>query len=162
MSGKRYWAVMMKQSLAAIIVVFLIGVLIDYFNNAPDSRSPFTVGAITCAIYFAASFALALVGALSKFVYLWLLSGDDMVDGILDELRGLKLPPPRSDQYKDYDYLNQLANDDQADATDRVRAASFTGAYNLLMGQGIFRALSLRKALDAALLRYAQEAPQRT
>ena len=162
MSGKRFWAVMIKQSLAGIIVVFLIGVLIDYFNSPPDSRSPFTAGALACALYLVASFALALVGTLSKVVYLWLLSGDDMVDGIMDEMRGLNLPPPRSDQHKDYDYLNQLVNDDQADATDRVRAAAFTGAYNVLMGQGLFRALSLRKALDSAVLRYFQEAPQRT
>ena len=162
MSGKRYWAVMIKQSLAGFIVVFLIGVLIDYFNSTSDSRSPFAAGALACAFYVAASFALTLVGTLSKALYLWLLSGDDMVDGILDEMRGLKLPPPRGDQHKDYDYLNQLVNDDEVDATDRVRAAAFTGAYNVLMSQGLFRALSLRKALDAAVLRYSMEAPQRT
>ena len=161
MSGKRFWAVMIKQSLAGIIVVFLIGVLIDYLNSAPDSRSPLTAGALACGLYLVASLAFTLIGALSKTIYLWLLSGDDMVDGILDEMRGLKLPPPRRDQYKDYDYLNQLVNDDEADAIDRVRAASFTGAYNVLMAQGIFRSLSLRKALDAAVLRYAQEAPER-
>ena len=77
-------------------------------------------------------------------------------------MRGLKLPPPRVGQHKDYDYLNQLVNDDEVDVTDRVRAAAFTGAYNVLMSQGLFRALSLRKALDSAVLRYAMEAPQRT
>ena len=162
MSGKRFWVVMIKQSLAGIIVVFLIGVLIDHLNSASDSRSPFTAGAIACTLYFLASLALALIGALSKAVYLWLLSGDDMVDSILEEMRGLKLPPPGSDQFKDYDYLGQLVNDDGADATDRIRAATFTGAYNVLMMQGLFRALSLRKALDSAVLRYSKQAPQRT
>ena len=83
MSGKRFWAVMIKQSLAGIIVVFLIGVLIDYLNSAPDSRSPLTAGALACSLYLVASLAFTLIGALSKTIYLWLLSGDDMVDGIL-------------------------------------------------------------------------------
>jgi hypothetical protein len=131
MSGKRFWAVMIKQAIAGVIVVFLIGVLVDYLNSAPDSRSPFWAGIVACAIYLLASLVFTLLRVISKIIYLWLLSGDDMVDGILDEMRALKLPPPRSDQYKDYDYLNQLVNDDDANANDRVRAAMFTGAYNV-------------------------------
>jgi hypothetical protein len=161
MSGKRFWAVLIKQSLAGLIVVFLIGILFDYLSNEPDGRSPLTAGAVACALYIVASLIIGLIGTLSKALYLWLFTGDDMVDTILDEMRGLQLPPPRSDQHKNYDYLNQLVNDDEARTIDRVRAASFTGAYNVLMGQGLFRALSLRKALDAAALRYYQEAPQR-
>ena len=160
MSGKRYWATMIKQSLAGFAVVFLIGVLFDYFTSSPDRRTPIMAGAFACGLYLVASLALAMIGALSKSIYLWLLAGDDMVDSILDEMRGLSLPPPRADQHKDYDYLNQIVNDDSAETLDRVRAAKFTGAYDVLMMQGLFRALTLRKALDAAVLRYAQLAPQ--
>ena len=161
MANKRYWAVVIKQSFAALVIIFLIGVLFDHFNNSSYNRSPISSGAIACVIYIGLTTALMMIHALSNTLYLWLLSGDDMVDGILDEMRSLRLPPPTNDQYADYDYLNQLANDDEANPTDRVRAASFTGAYNVLMAQGIFRALSLRKALDLAVMRYSQEAPQR-
>ena len=160
MSGKRYWATMIKQSLAGIAVVFLIGVLFDYFSFSPERRSPIMAGAVACGLYLVASLALTAIGALSKSIYLWLLAGDDMVDGIIDEMRGLSLPAPRADQHKDYDYLNQIVNDDTAETLDRVRAAKFTGAYDVLMMQGLFRALALRKALDMAVLRYAQLAPQ--
>lgn len=161
MAGKRYWAVMIKQSLAGIIVAFFFGVIFDVFTNYPGSRSPLTAGLVACVVYWFASLTIALMGALSNALYLWLLSGDDMVDGILEEMRSLKLPPPRSGQSKNYDYLSQLAFDDEAEVIDRVRAASFTGAYNVLMSKGIFRTLAIRKALDAAVMRYSQEAPQR-
>jgi hypothetical protein len=161
MSGKRYWASTIKRLLTAVCVVFLIGVMFDYFVSLPDRRSPFATGAIACGLFFVASFIVSLIDALSKGVYLWLFSGNDMVEGILDEMRAHHLPPPRYDQHKDFDYLIEIANDDKADTLDRVRAASFSGAYNALMMQGIFRALSLRRALDAAVLRYAELAPLR-
>ena len=161
MSGKRYWAVVVKQLLASIVLVFMLGFLLDLFLSDSDSRNPVMTGLAALGFYMIASLACIIINALSNALYLWLLSGDDMVDGILDEMRVLKLPPPRSDQHKDYEYLYEVVNDEEANTLDRVRAASFTGSYDVLMKQGIFRALSIRKALDAAVLRYAQLAPQR-
>jgi hypothetical protein len=102
-----------------------------------------------------------MVHLMANALYLWLFGGKDMAAGVLDELRNLRLPAPRRIDPKNYDYLAALADDESADPNDRVKAAAMVGAYSVLMRKGIFQALAIRKALDEAVLRYSQEAPQR-
>jgi hypothetical protein len=158
--GKRYWAVLIKQFLLSAVVVFGAGALYDYLMTDEFSRSPFTAGLVALAIYVVASVILMLLHAISGALYLWLFAGSDMVDGMVEEMHAAKLPPPRRGDLKNFDYLLEFANDEDAPATDRVRAASFYSTYNALMMRGIFRALAVRRALDKAILRYSQEAPE--
>jgi hypothetical protein len=159
--GKRYWAVLIKQFLLSAAFVFGAGALYDYLASDEFSRSPFTAGLVTLGVYLVASFILTFVNAITGALYLWLFAGSDMVDGMVAEMHAAKLPPPRRFDPKNFGYLLDFANDEGAPATDRVRAASFYSSYSVLMSRSIFKALSLRRALDNAVLRYAKEAPDR-
>jgi hypothetical protein len=161
MAGKRYWAIAIKQLLISLIVVFLIGALYDYSTNDSDYRSPLMAGLVGIAIYIFLSVCLSILNAMSGAFYLWIFAGNDMVSSILDDLRASRIPPPRPDQPKNFDYLEMLANDESESANDRVRAAVLLGGYNAAMVRGLFRSLAMRKALDEGVLRYSQEAPQR-
>ena len=160
MVGKRYWAVLIKQSLLVFAIIFVTGVIFDHLTNDASSRNPIAAGLIAIAAYLAVTTIIGLLHAISQALYLWLFSGNDMVGSMLDDLRSSRLPPPNASQPKNFDYIEQLANDEEASANDRVRAAVLYGGYNAAMMRGLFRALALRKALDEAVLRYAQEAPK--
>jgi len=160
MAGKRYWAVLIKQSLLVFAIIFVTGAIVDHLINDVSSRSPIMAGLVAIAAYLAATTIIGLLHAVSQMIYLWLFSGDDMVGSMLDDLRSSRLPPPNDRQPKTFDYIEQLANDEEAPANDRVRAAVLYGGYNAVMMRGLFRALALRKALDEAVLRYTQEAPK--
>ena len=159
MVGKRYWAVLIKQSLLVFAIVFVTGVILDHFANDAGSRSPISVGLFSVAAYLAVTTIIGLLHTVSQALYLWLFSGNDMVGSMLDDLRSSKLPPPNDSQPKNFDYIEQLANDEEASPNDRVRAAVLYGGYNAAMMRGLFRALALRKALDEAVFLYAREAP---
>ena len=160
MADRRYWAVIIKQTLLTFTIVFLVGVIFDQLTNEDGYRSPFLSGAGAVAAYLVLTSIVFVLHAIVQALYLWLFAGDDMVDSILDDLRTSRLPPPNSTQPKNFDYIEQLANDEDASPNDRVRAGVLFGGYNAAMTQGLFRALAVRKALDEAVLRYAQEAPK--
>lgn len=157
--GKRYWAVWAKQTFVILAIVFALGYLTNRLSN-PDSEA-WIGGAIFVGLYFVATLALSFLHFVSHGLYLWLLSGDDQVDGILDDLRRAKLPCPQRHHPKTYDYLIGLVDDETAKPIDRVRAALLVGSYNVVMTKGIFRSLAFRKAADAAVLRYSMEAPEK-
>lgn len=158
---KRLWAILIKQTILSLGIVFLAGVILDRVLNAPYERSPIFAGLIALGIYLVAVLILSTLHFISNALYLWFFSGKDLVAAALDDLRALKLPPPRSYDPKTYDYLAILADDESADPNDRVKAAAIVGSYSALMRKGIFRAIAIRKAMDDAVLRYSQEAPQR-
>ena len=159
MVGKRYWAVVIKQSILAFAIVFLAGVIFDHSTNEEGYRSPFLSGSVAIAAYLTLTAVVGILHVIAQALYLWLFAGDDMVGSILDDLRASKLPPPNPTQPKNFDYIEQLANDEEASPNDRVRAGVLFGGYSAAMTQGLFRTLALRRALDEAVLRYSQEAP---
>jgi hypothetical protein len=159
--GKRFWAAWIKRMLLSLAVIFIAGVIFDRIVNVPMYRSPLVAGFLALAAYIAVLLVIGFLDLISGALYLWLFGGNDLTAGILDELREAKLPAPRSYDPKNYDYLAILADDESAEPADRVKAAVMVGAYSTLMRNGIFRALAIRKALDEAVLRYSQEAPQR-
>lgn len=158
---KRFWAVWIKRTLISLAVIFVAGLVFDHFTNDPYYRSPLLAGSVAVGIYLAFSLMVGLLNLISGALYLWLFGGKDMIAGVLDELRQARLPAPRPHDPKNYDYLEMLADDETAEPKDRVKAAVMIGAYSALMRNGIFRALAIRNALDEAILRYSQEAPQR-
>jgi hypothetical protein len=159
--AKRLWAMWIKQLFLAFVVVFCAGALFNVFAAEVYARQPFTAGFWTLLIYVVAAFIMTSLNAISGGLYLWLFGGSDLTGAIVDEFRHVKLPGPRSDDPKNFDYLAALADDETAPASDRVKAALLYGSYKATMGNGIFRALTVRKALDDAVLRYAQEMPAR-
>lgn len=161
MNGKRYWASIIKRSLIAFSLIFLLGVTFDHLTNDSEYREPITAGFVALIIYLFAILVLSVVHFISNGLYLWWFRGSDMVQGILDELRQMRIPAPNEYEPKNFDYIQMLADDEEAEANDRVKAGVFLGAYNLAMSNGIFSALVLRRALDDAVLRYAQEAPRK-
>lgn len=159
--AKRFWAVWIKRLLLSLAVIFIAGVVFDRIVNSAMDRSPFTAGLVALGLYLAFLLVVGILDLISGALYLWLFGGKDLTAGILDELRAAKMPAPRGYDPKNYDYLAILADDESAEPADRVKAAVMVGAYSALMRHGIFRALAIRQALDEAVLRYSQEAPQR-
>ncbi|MEA3044159.1 MAG: hypothetical protein QOH47_1997 [Sphingomonadales bacterium] len=158
---KRFWAIIIKQTILSLVIVFLAGVIFDRIFAEPYYRNPGGAGLVALGLYLAALAILGMLNLITGAIYLWLFAGRDLADAALDELRNLKLPAPRSYDPKTYDYLAILADDEGADPNDRVKAAVMVGAYSVHMSKGIFRGLAIRKAMDEAVLRYSQEAPQR-
>lgn len=161
-AGRRFWSIILKRNAVALAVVFILGILFDLYFYEPYDRSGFWAGIVAIAIYLAASFCLGLVNLLSGLGYNWLFQEKDLEETILDDLRKSKLPGPDDWQQKRFDYLAELADDDDLPADVRVKASALYAAYQVAIQRaGMFNGLALGKALDAATLRYAQEAPAR-
>lgn len=158
---KRFWAMWIKRLLLSLAVIFFAGVIFDHFASDAGNRSPLLAGLVALGLYLVFLLVVSILNLISGALYLWLSGGKDLTAGILDELRQAKLPAPRKHDPKNYDYLAALADDESAEPTDRVKAAVMLGAYSAIMRNGIFQPLAIRKALDEAILRYSQEAPQR-
>jgi len=162
MGARRFWAISLKRMLLGWMVVFSAGALVSYAVAKPyDDTNPLAAGLICLALFVGAGATIAVLNAISGGLYLWLFSGTDSVDSVLDDFRAIQLAPPGPRDSKSFEYLGELANDETAPTVERIRAAKLWGAYETAMGIGIFRPLALRKAIDAAMVRYAQEAPQR-
>lgn len=159
--GKRFWAIWIKQMLLSLAVIFIAGVIFDRIINSAEDRTPFMAGLVALGLYLAFLLVAGILSLISGALYLWLFGGKDLTAAIIDELRATKLPAPRSYDPKNYDYLAILADDESAEPAHRVKAAALVGAYSVHMSRGLFRSLAIRQALDAAVLRYSQEAPQR-
>jgi len=157
--GKRFWLMWVKQCLLGLTVAFCAGVLYDRVFTPDYDRNALSAGLIATALYVVAGLVLAGISFVTSLLYLKLFAISDLSGGILDEFRALKMPPPRSHHSKNFDYLAALADDGREDPDDRVKAALIFGGYKATMGTGIVRTLTLRKAIDDAILRYAQEAP---
>jgi hypothetical protein len=160
--GQRYWAIAIKRTVLALIIVALAGVGFDYLTNSPEDRSPLTAAAVALGIYLVVNLILGVLNALSGALYLWLFADADLTGAMLDQLRMAKLPPPERYQPKTNEYLAMLVDDGRADPNDRVKAAIIFSEFNAAKRSSIFRGLALMKAMDTAVLRYAQEAPERS
>jgi hypothetical protein len=159
--GKRLWAIWTKQFAISLLVLFIFGVAFNYFAYNPESRSPFLAGFLAMVVYLVVVAGMGLLNLISGALYLWVFADKDLSAAILDDFRAVRLPAPRNSDSKTYDYLASLADDESAAASDRVKAAVLHGSYQTALGQGFFRALIFRRAIDNAVLRYYQEAPQR-
>lgn len=157
--GKRIWLIWVKTGLLSLAVAFCAGVLYDRVFTSADERNGMTAGFIAVALYLVASLLIGLIGFVTSLLYMKFFAVGDLSGAALDELRVLKMPPPRSYHSKNFDYLTALADDSRERPDDRVMAALFAGIYKGTMGSGIIRSLTIRKALDEAILRYSQEAP---
>lgn len=159
--GQRFWAIAIKRTALALVIVALAGVAFDYVTNGPQDRSPLTAALVALAIYLVANLLLALLNAISGALYLWLFADADLSGAMLDQLRAAKLPPPDRYQPRTHEYLAIMADDEQAEPNDRVKAAIVLTNFNAAKRNSIFRGLALTKGMDNAVLRYAQEAPER-
>jgi hypothetical protein len=158
---KRFWAMTIKKTLLSLLIVFLAGVAFDYFSNEPDYRSPWTTGVVSIVLYFVATLIILLLNLVTNLLYMWLFLDKELSAAIVEDLHNAKILPPRSQDSKNRHYLAELADDEEAPVPDRVRAAVLHGSYANAMSSGLFRAVSLQRAIDNAVLRYYQEAPQR-
>lgn len=159
--GKHYWAIWAKRIMLALAVVFATGFGYDHYTQEEYARSPIMAGAAAIAIYLAVGLVFGLINLVSGFLYLWLFQEADMVRSIVADLHAQKLPAPTRWQSKNYDYLRQLVDDDDAAVDARLRAAILLGSFDAIMANGFFRSITIRGALDKAFLRYSMEAPER-
>ena len=158
--AKRYWALVIKRLLLSLAVVFCIGIATSFIWDKGD-LNPLISGIIAIAIYLLLSGAMLIVGAITNLIYLWLFADKDLSAAVVEELRAVAIPAPNEYDFKNFSYLETLASDESARASDRVNAAMLLGAYTNAMSRGVFMSLALRKAIDDGILRYSQEAPPR-
>ncbi|MCG6119770.1 MAG: hypothetical protein MEP44_03905 [Blastomonas sp.] len=160
-AGKRVWAIYLKRLAFDLALVFFAGIVWEWAFFEPYQRNGLLAGAIAILIYFAVSMSLGFVKGLSGLVYLWLFGGSDLKELVLADLRNARLPAPRKNQPKRFDYLLELADDETEEANVRVRAGSLYAAYNVAVQRaGLLGGLAMTKALDDATLRYSAEAPE--
>lgn len=158
--GKRYWAIVIKRSLLGSVVIFLAGILFDSLVNEPEYQSPFLAGCAAIAIYILVITILGLLNLITGALYLWIFADKDMTESFLDDFRNAKLRGPRNYEPKTHEYLMSIADDDETAIDQRIRAATLLGSYRAAMSNGLFRSLAVTRALDNAVLRYSQEAPE--
>lgn len=159
---KHYWAVVIKQTALSMCIAFFLGLLFDHFISEPDRRSPIMAGSVGVALYFLASLCLSILHGITGAFYVWLFSKNDVSDAVLHDLRSQKILAPTKQDRKTIDYLSDLAADESAPVYQRVKAATLAGAYSIGLNRGgIFRNMAMRRAADAAMLQYYQEAPER-
>ena len=157
----RDWLYLLKRWGANGAVAFLLAVIFQHFA-APEDKEIFTAGLFGVAIYVAAGVGISVVQALGGFLYLIALRGGDMKAGFLKQLRTSKLPPPAEWQVKRFDYLLDMADDPDADPSDRVKAAVISATYDAnYQHAGFFKGIALAQAADEATLQYSQEAPRK-
>jgi hypothetical protein len=159
--SKRLWAIWIKRLLLSLVVVAVAGIVYDRATAHSWDRSPGTAALVAVGLYLAAGAVLGVMHLVAGGLYLAVFADKDITEAVLDDLRRVELPAPSRHEPKTYDYLASLADDEEAAPNDRVRAAVLVGSYSTAMQHGIFRSLALRRAIDAAVLRYAQEAPER-
>lgn len=160
-AGKIYWAVMIKRLVIGLVLVFAAGIAWELAFLEPYQRNGLTAGVVAIAIYLAASIGVGIVNGITGIAYFLTFGGDDMKESVLADLRKSRLPGPRSYQAKRFDYLAELADDEDEDPTVRVRAGAIYASYQVaLQRAGFWGGIALAKALDEAALRYSAEAPQ--
>lgn len=160
-AGKKYWAVLIKRSAFGLGFVFISGPVIEWIFFEPHERNGLMAGVVAVLVFLAASVAFSIINALSGLAYLWLFGGSEMQDLVLADLRSSEIPGPRPHQMKRFDYLVELADDDDESPAVRVRAGALYASYQVAVQRsGFFGGLALAKAMDEATLRYAAEAPQ--
>ncbi|WP_374420936.1 hypothetical protein [Novosphingobium arvoryzae] len=159
-AGKRFWAVYLKRTSFTLFFVFFAALIWERAFLEPYERNGVEAGFWAIALYIAASVVFGIMNALSGLAYLWIFGGNDLKDLVLSDLRNSRLPGPQPYQAKRFDYLAELADDEDVDPKIRVKAAALHSSYQVSIQQaGIFGGLALAKALDEATLRYSAEAP---
>lgn len=159
-AGKRVWAVHLKRTAVTLFFVFFAALIWERAFLEPHERNGVQAGFWAIVLYIAASIVFGVMNVLSGMIYLWFFGGTDMMDLVLADLRDSGLPGPQPYQTKRFDYLAQLADDEDFDPKIRVKAAALHSAYQVgIQRAGIFGGLALAKALDEATLRYSAEAP---
>ena len=157
--GKRFWIISLKRTGLALAICFFVGFFCDKLFNE-SNPSPFRSGLIVIALYMAASTLVMLVNLLSGLAYSSFFQNRILQDAFLDDLRNAKIPYPRSHDPKRFEYISDIADDEEEEPNLRVRCAAFyTANETSINGSGFFNSISVRKAIDLAIIRYAQEAP---
>lgn len=161
-AGRRFWAVYFKRLVLEVIAVFTAGIAWDWAFFEPDNRSGFSAGLIALLIYILAGTGFWIVQSVSGLAYLKLFGGSDLKELVLADLRSARLPGPRRDQAKRFDYLIELADDETEDVKVRLRAGALHAGYQVAVQRsGFIGGLALAKAMDEATLRYSAEAPEK-
>ncbi len=157
-AGKRFWAVQLKRALFGFAFVFIAGIAWEWAFVEPYERNGLMAGVWATLLYLAVSIVFGIVNGLSGLAYLWLFGGSDMKELALADLRNSRLPGPRPYQAKRFEYLTELADNEDEDTATRVKAgALYAGYYVAMRRSGFFGGLALEKALDEATLRYSAE-----
>ena len=157
--GNRFWMISFIRIGIALVICFLIGFFYDRFFNKYE-HSPFESGLISIALYVAANVFAMFVNFLSGIAYINIFQNRILQDAFLDDLRGAKIPYPRGFDSKRFEYISSIAEDEDEEPNTRVRCAAFYSANEISISKtGFFNSIAVRKAIDLAILRYAQEAP---
>lgn len=161
-AGKRFWSIILKRNALTFGILFVLGVLIDLYFFDPYERSHGWAGLVAIVIYVIAIAGIGLINILSGVAYAWLFQDKDLEDLVLNDIRNANLPGPDEYQQKRFDYLVELADDEDLPADVRIRAAALHASYQVAIQRaGMFNGLALARALDSAALRFSQETPKR-
>jgi hypothetical protein len=80
----------------------------------------------------------------------------------LDDLKKMGVPPPREYHSKSWEYLADVADDEEYPAAQRVAAARlYHDAQAMVRALPLTQTLQCQRALSAAVARFAAESPSR-
>ena len=154
-----FWIVISLRIGLALTMAFLFGVFWNLLFSKFD-KMPLQSGLLFAAIYIAASAFAMIVNLVSGIAYNKFIQNRIIRDAFLDELRRSAIPFPRRNDPRRFDYILSIAEDESIDANTRVKCAIFHATNEAHIGKsGFFNSITMRRAMDDAVLRFSQEAP---
>ncbi len=155
---KRFWAMLIKRFALEVVIIFIAGVVFDYFA---EWHTPVKTGFVALAIFAVAWIGMMLVNFVANILSMWIISTNEISQTILSDLRSSRIPAPRDEDPKNHTYLGFLMDDHTSDTDARIRAAFLYGSYKPMMSKGIFAGIRMQSAMDVAVLQHYHEAPKR-
>lgn len=146
---------------AGMIVDFVLVMLFLNITKS-DYSGPLDIGdyLLGIGLLWAVQLALWLKGLVAAWLALMLEHGA-MTTQFLEVLRTTKIPPPKQFNCPArFDYLIQLADIEDADPSDRVKAAGVYCSWQGIMKlRGVAATIVINRAWDEAIDRYNRESP---
>lgn len=158
-AGTKVFAPLIKRSILSLIAVFFAGVFFQaFFTN--DREHAGEAGLTALGFYLAASIILGIINFVCGGIYNLFFAEGDYKETYLADFRLRGMPFPRRFDSKTINYLDNIANDPTVGIDDRVKAAFFIGHHRAVVSTaGFWGGLTLERAANEAVLRYAAEAP---
>ena len=103
---KRFWAMIIKRFALEITIIFMAGVVFDYFA---EWDTPVMTGFAALAIYAVAAIGMMLISLVSNILSMWVISTTEVSKAILTDLRSSRIPAPRDDDPKNHTYLAHIS-----------------------------------------------------
>jgi|GEM_PF-2362470 len=159
--NKQFWPMIWRQFLFGFAFNLLLAfVLVKLFGSEDGWQSEVLfvfLGIIALEI------VLGIKAWLAKGAWAFLFGKRFIEQGVFEALKEAELPAPLEYHRRGFDYLADLADDESANPTHRVKAAVlFSGMSATWSREGVLRSAAFQGAADEAMSRWLGQVPRST